>query len=187
MEHQDYYTVSGVMEACHAVKQSEDPALRSRAARKIASYLEEAFGIDADCILVPAPQHVGYAVYTRDIADIIAEHTGAVVADVLRCTPGESRYESKKAGRQCAAPSMYAAGLIGQAAGKRVLFIENVISTGATFLAAKRVVEGVYGCILEPAAYAVDYIHLKDPEVLSLLDQQGKRNRAEDAPPPGLV
>ena len=172
MEYQDYYTVSGVMETCHAVKQSSDLALRLRAVRKIAAYLEDAFSIDGDCILVPAPQHVGYAVYTRDIADIIAEHTGAAVADVLKCDPGESRYESKKAGKRCSPPDMYASGCLGEAGGKRVLFVDNVISTGETFLTAKRIIEGVYGCVLEPAVYAVDYIHLDDPELLSFLDRQ---------------
>lgn len=97
-------------------------------------------------ILIPAPQHNGAAQYTLQMANLIASFTHAKVMNVLRCKPHIGIYEAKKKGLLLSI-QMYITEHIPQA--RRVLFVDNVIDTGATFIAAKNQIPNI-----EPLTFA---------------------------------
>lgn len=82
-----YYGDPGVRQICHEVKQNEVPDLKQKAIEQIAENLVKRNFVKLGDVLIPAPQHTGDAEYTKEIAELISGKTGAVVADVLKCTP----------------------------------------------------------------------------------------------------
>ena len=145
----DYCRSPGAREACLAVKQAADAAARAQAVKDMAEFFAASGAVREGSVLIPAPQHSGKAEYTKDIAEAVSRMTGAAVADVLKCRPHEPLYEIKRAGRK-ARLFFWPDGEIPE--GKEIFFLDNVIGTGMTFLAARRAI----GAPLKPLAYAVD-------------------------------
>lgn len=150
-----YYTV-GVRKTCHDVKQNENQMLRNEAIKKIAEELISRNTVQIRDVLISAPQHNGNAEYTKDIANIISEKTGAVVADVLKCVPHSPLYFQKKGGKKPRL-TLFLDGKI--PLGKNLYFIDNVISSGLTFRLANELLH----FRLQPLVYAVD--ETKNPDL----------------------
>lgn len=115
-------------ELCHAVKECDLDA-----AKDAANMLLD-MDIPVDAILIPVPQHTGQAVYTKEIADIIACETGIEVMDILRCKPRETLYALKKRGIGVSNAGIYS--LTAVPNGRLVYLIDNVIDTGSTVMSA---------------------------------------------------
>lgn len=136
----EYYT-RGVPELCHAVKNGEPYAIRKMAREMFAA-------VPPNAILVPAPQHLGFPVYTLELCNEIAAHTGAAVCDILRCVPHESLYIARKRGHDVSL-RFY---LTGSLPDSHLFLVDNVISTGKTVAAARKAI----GQRIVPLVYAVD-------------------------------
>lgn len=136
----EYYT-KGVPELCHAVKCGDSVSIKQMT-RELAGYVPE------NGILIPAPQHCGFAVYTLELCKEIAMQTGATICDVLRCGPHESLYVANKKGHDVSL-RLYLAGSLPEAP---LFFVDNVIGTGRTMNAAEEKI----GRKLFPLVYAVD-------------------------------
>ncbi len=136
-----YYGSAIVRELCHGVKEHDRMAIE-----EMAEYFLSLETVTEHSVIIPAPQHSGYADYTREIADIVASATGARVLDVLRCMPHEPLYEQKKQER-LTVPRIY---LTGQVQGSDLYFLDNVIDTGTTFRTTNRLFNGR----LKPLVYA---------------------------------
>lgn len=150
-----YYTV-GVRKTCHDVKQNENQMLRNEAIKKIAENLISRNIVQTGDVLIPAPQHNGNAEYTKDIANIVSEKTGAVVVDVLKCVPHSSLYVQKKGGKKPRLTLFLDKKI---PLGKNLYFIDNVISSGLTFRLANELLH----FRLQPLVYAVD--ETKNPDL----------------------
>ena len=149
MTFKDYYRSPGAREACHAVKQTADAAARAQAVKDMAEFFAASGAVRDGSVLIPAPQHSGRAEYTKDIAGAVSRMTGAAVADVLKCRPHEPLYDAKRAGRK-EGLFFWLDGEIPE--GNEIFFLDNVVSTGMTFFAARRVT----GAALKPLVYAAD-------------------------------
>lgn len=123
-----------IRDICHGVKECDPIAIN-----EMADYFINLDIINADSILIPAPNHQGFAIYTKQIADIIAENTGAIVNDILKCLPHETLYHQKKTGK-IHKPVMYLTKKIETE--KQIYFLDNVIDTGTTYYAANRLLGG---------------------------------------------
>ena len=172
-----YYHTAGVRKTCHDVKQNENQML----IKKIAEDLISRDIVQPGDVLIPAPQHNGNAEYTKDIANMVSEKTGAVVADVLKCVPHSSLYEQKKEGEKPML-TLYLDGKI--PSGKKLYFIDNVISSGLTFRLANELLH----FRLQPLVYAVD--ETKNPDlgkksIRNLLAR--KQNHAEESKPRKII
>lgn len=130
-----------VREVCHGVKERDRQAIK-----EMADYLLNLELVNRDSILVPAPQHEGFAIYTREIADMIAGQTKCKVADVLISSPRKPLYELKKHNVE----GLLEFRLKEMIYGDEVFFLDNVIDTGTTFRAA----DSLLGGILKPLVYA---------------------------------
>ena len=129
-----------VREVCHAVKEHD-----IRAEREMAEYFLNLGFIKKGSVIIPAPQHTGDALYTKRIADIIAQNTGAKVSDILKCTPHETLYSLKKR-KALVKPEFF---LTGDVSGEDIYFLDNVLDTGTTYFAAKKLINN-----LKPLVYA---------------------------------
>ena len=149
----DYYKDIGVRETCHDVKQTKNINSRNTAIRRIANWLERGLIASEDTILVPAPQHTGKAEYTLDIAEGISKKTGAPVADIIKCEPHECLYDLKYQGEN---PEIKVFLTELPDPEKTYLFVDNVLSTGTTYLSCRLLFPGN----LIPFVYAADYTRL---------------------------
>ena len=137
------YKDKGVRDLCHGVKERDQ-----RAIEEMAEYFINLEIINADSILIPAPQHEGYAIYTKQIAEIVARETKAKICDILKCKPHEMLYKQKQKGKVMI-PEIY---LIEQLIKKEnIYFLDNVIDTGITFNTANILFNGK----LKPLVYAI--------------------------------
>lgn len=86
--------------------------------------------------VVPVPSHNGYPTYMLQVARKLGGH----VYNILRCAPHEQLYISKKRGAKPKAEDLgfYTIGSI--PSNMFVVFIDNVVATGATALAARMAV-----------------------------------------------
>ena len=150
-----YYQTAGVRKTCHDMKQNENQMLRNEAIKKIAEDLISRGIVQPGDVLIPA-QYNGNAEYTKDIAKMVSEKTGAVVADILKCIPHSSLYDQKKEGEKPKL-TLYLDGTI--PSGKNLYFIDNVISSGMTFRLANELLH----FRLQPLVYAVD--ETKNPDL----------------------
>lgn len=92
-----------------------------------------------NCILIPAPSRHGYALQTLELAYEISKISGSEVYDVLKGNARRANYECKKEGHPL---SMAELGfrLDGSLPeGKVAVFIDNVVDTGTTAMAAANV------------------------------------------------
>jgi hypothetical protein len=91
-DYMNSYYERRIREICHGVKDRD-----SIAVLEMADYFLNLEIVKRDSILVPAPQHEGYAIYTRQIADILSRETGCIIEDVLISQPRKTLYEQKMA------------------------------------------------------------------------------------------
>jgi hypothetical protein len=143
----DYYRTAGVRETCHALKGDFGQLAQNEAICKVAKYFLSQYRLNANDVIVPAPQHTGSAEYTMRIAEIIKSNTPVVIADVLGRMPEEMLYAQKKIGEsKCV--NMFLKNTLPIVA--NYYFLDNVIDTGLTYLTAKR----ICGTNLKPMIYA---------------------------------
>ena len=132
-----------IREISHGIKDRDPQALK----------MMTHFILDNDMIrkgdlIIPAPQHEGKAIYTLQIAEMIADETGAVVIDILHSKERKTMYEQKLSGTVSA--PLFIADYKNLPKDKRIFFLDNVIDTGATLRAAERAV----GRRLTPLVYS---------------------------------
>lgn len=137
-----YYENNHIRDVCHGVKELDHIAIM-----EMAEYMLNLDMITQNSILIPAPQHIGCAVYTKQIADMIAKETKAQVKDVLKCDPHEMLYTQKLKGKLFV-PKFYLTETI---EGNELFFIDNVIATGTTYKNANKLFNGK----MQPIVYAV--------------------------------
>lgn len=147
----DYFQTPGVRETCHTIKSSDNSEVLAKTIRKMCRTMAELWPLDVDSILIPAPQHTGDAAYTKEMAEELADLTGARVADVLKCRPHRPLYEQKKEGKPLSL-ELYLAESVPETNG-HVFFVDNCIGTGKTYTEAQKLI----GRPLVPLVYAVDY------------------------------
>lgn len=127
-----------------AIKTANDAGLEYA----IASYLAEF--VRPDDVLVPAPNHNGYAEYTLRVANHIRDRTGARVVDCLEVEKHSQLYVPNRQLSLKEKKSKLNMSLkMPLPKSTRYLFVDNVIDTGATFLVAKNLI-----CQLEPLVFA---------------------------------
>lgn len=141
-----YYNTKGVREICHDIKNTSS---NKDAILTMAEYFSDLNILDKSCIIIPAPQHYGYADYTLQIAERVSKVTGAKILDILKCRPRDMLYDLKKQGKGNTA-DLYLSEDI-KLSGK-YFFLDNVISTGKTFKEACSVTK----LNLTALVYAVD-------------------------------
>lgn len=78
-------------EICHEIKERNEECYQI-----MADYFLEQEIIDSQCLLIPAPQHEGYAIYTKKIAELISKKSGAKVLDIIKSRPRDTLYEYKQ-------------------------------------------------------------------------------------------
>lgn len=132
-----------IREFSHGIKDRDPQALK----------MMTHFILDNDMIrkgdlIIPAPQHEGKAIYTLQIAEMIADETGAIVIDILHSKERKTLYEQKLSGTVSA--PLFIADYKNLPKNKRIFFLDNVIDTGATLRAAERAV----GRRLTPLVYS---------------------------------
>ncbi len=130
-----------IREICHGVKDRDPIAIL-----EMADYFLNLEIVKKGSILVPAPQHEGYAIYTRQIADILSRETGCKIEDVLISQPRKTLYEQKMANNA----GIVQFELIKNIKGSDIFFLDNVIDTGTTFFEANKLLNGR----LKPLVYA---------------------------------
>lgn len=91
-----YYHTKGVREICHDVKNTSS---NKDAILTMAEHFSDMNILDESCIIIPAPQHYGYADYTLQIAERVSKATGAKILDILKCHPRDMLYDLKKQGK----------------------------------------------------------------------------------------
>ena len=136
------YKDKEVRNLCHGVKERDKIAIK-----EMAEYFINLGIVKANSILIPAPQHEGYAIYTKEIAEIVAKEKNAKVCDVLKCKPHEMLYEQKKKGR-IVTPELFITEQIIMC--DNVFFLDNVMDTGVTYTTANKLFNGK----LKPLVYA---------------------------------
>ncbi len=139
-----YYGVSGVREICHDVKMCNKDAVFT-----MAEYFSNLGILDRESIIIPAPQHYGYADYTLQIAELVSKSTGVKILDILKCNPRDKLYDLKREHKP-KSPGLYLSESV-KVKGK-LFFLDNVIASGATYCEACKVI----GCRLNPLVYAID-------------------------------
>lgn len=149
MVHYNRYRHGNTREICHEIKNRNEECYKIMADFFLAQEI-----VDKSCILIPAPQHEGYAVYTKQIAELIAQKSGAAVADVIKSTPRKTLYEYKQ---KCLKPMLNFTLMKAnwpaarQDEDVKMFLIDNVLDTGQTLKACQRAV----GVPLTPLVYGV--------------------------------
>ena len=128
-------------ELCHAAKEG-------RRLDEIANGFIGLWMLNKNSIIIPVPNHVGYAEYTLKIAEIIAEATGSKVCDIVKCKPHEPIYNLKKLG-QIPSVEFY---LVSDPPEGDIYILDTVTATGYTMESVRRLLgKG------RPLVYARDY------------------------------
>lgn len=112
----------------HGMKNG-NPKSIARAASEMARF------VSPDTILIPMPGHTGVATYTKNLAEQIAELSGAKVCDIMRGSTRETFYDIKKNGGHVEKGylGLY---LTEELPDGNIMIIDNCISTGTTAAAA---------------------------------------------------
>ena len=120
----DYYT-GGYRELCHAVKERNERAI-IEAAKLLATITP------ANAVIVPIPNHEGYATYTKHIALEISKINGCKVLDLLFSDKRDTLYNSKLKGSKIALNFQTKS----TTPNGNIILIDNVIDTATTYNAA---------------------------------------------------
>ena len=138
------YYYGDTREICHEIKN------RNKECYKImADFFLEQEIIDENSLLIPAPQHEGYAIYTKEIAEMIASKSGAKVVDIVKSSQRKPLYEYKQIHKKVVLDFTVTEKLIVN--NQKVFLVDNVLNTGQTLQTCQSVV----GQILTPLVYGV--------------------------------
>lgn len=141
IEFNNYYNNS-VRELCHEVKDRNPDAIN-----EMAQYFIENFQLNKDSILIPAPQHEGFAIYTKEIAERVANETGCQVLDIIKSNPRPTLYQmkliNKRMGLGFYTNQKY------DLRKRNVYLVDNVFATGKTFNECRKLI----GKELKPLVY----------------------------------
>lgn len=157
----NYYYSENTKQLCHDVKElgslnygKYNPLDYANTLNKMADYIHSQHIIDKNSIIVPAPQHTGKAEYTLDLAEALYNRIDCLIADILKAKPHDTLYEQKKNGKETDLELYldkekdFALRAVQRACeeGKKVYFLDNVISTGKTFNEASKLIPGIIPC-----------------------------------------
>ena len=112
-----------------AVKKSKDLCLLKEIADFLVPQVKE------NDIIVPAPNHNGFADYTLEIAKIVSEFTGARTSDCLKVSPHIPLHDFRNQKLK-----MFLCGTIPNG---KIFLLDNVIDTGKTFFTAKKLIPNI--------------------------------------------
>ena len=98
--------------------------------------------IPKNSIIVPMPSRVGYATYTKELAEQIARYTDSEVMDVLKGTERPSMYEMKLAGVKLSNIDLGFRVEGELPKGKNIVIVDNVIDRGMTAYEAVKAIKG---------------------------------------------
>lgn len=127
----DYFK-GDTREICHEIKNRNEECYHI-----MANFFLEQEIIDNQSILIPAPQHEGYAIYTKSIAELIALKSGARVLDVIKSSPRKPLYEYKQK-HMIAVLNFYTTEEV-VFGNQKVFLVDNVLHTGQTFSACQKI------------------------------------------------
>ena len=130
----EYYSGSNVQQIAHGIKEGDKGAIE-QAAFDMAKYIDKSY------TLIPIPSHSGEATTTLDLANAIAQKTGAKVSNILKGVERQSLYDMKLHGI-AVYPEMLGLELVGEKPKGNFAFVDNVIATGTTATAADRILKG---------------------------------------------
>lgn len=139
--HINNYHDKKIKDLCHGVKERDHIAILL-----MSDYFLNLDVITRNSIIVPAPQHEGFAIYTKEMAEIIASQTGCKIADILISKPRKTLYEEKLTKKK----NNLSFWLKEDIQGNDIYFLDNVIDTGITFQTANRLLQSK----LKPLIYA---------------------------------
>lgn len=132
--------------ACYDIKNIDT---RKEAIDIMISFFNKTINLTNGDVIVPAPQHIGYADYTLELATKLVAGSNAIIADILKCVPHKSVCDQKKEGIKPTI-KMYLKGEIPKS--KNIYFLDNVIATGTTYNEACKLIPGI-----KPLVFAIDY------------------------------
>ena len=141
------YLQGDIREICHEIKNRNIECYKI-----MADFFLEQEIIDKNCLLIPAPQHEGYAIYTKEIAEMIASKSGAKVVDIIKSNPRKTLYEYKQNHQKVALDFELTEKLCTDS--QKVFFVDNVLHTGQTFQSCEKII----GYPLIPLIYGVSRV-----------------------------
>lgn len=115
-------------EMAHLLKEGNIEAI-TKASNLIAKLIPD------NSIIVPMPGHEGYATYTYIMANLISKRTGCRVIEAIQGFSRESAYEAKLKHKKLDIWFFKADDVPST---NKIVFIDNVVASGATSLAARR-------------------------------------------------
>ena len=138
---QAYAPYPQVRSLAHRLKVN-DPDAINEAAEVMAVLVKGISRSTAGFVLVPIPNSTGRAVYTKALAEKIAERTGLQFIDALECKPHKQLYDKKsQSGNEGLRPMKF--NVIGEIPeGKHVILVDNVLDTGTTAMSAFKQLKG---------------------------------------------
>ena len=138
---QSYAPYPQVRSLAHRLKVN-DPDAINEAAEVMAGMVKDISRSTAGSVLVPIPNSTGRAVYTKALAEKIAERTGLQFIDALECKPHKQLYDKKsQSGNEGLRPMKF--NVIGEIPeGKHVILVDNVLDTGTTAMSAFKQLKG---------------------------------------------
>ena len=130
-----YAHYSQVRNLAHRLKANAPNAI-NEAAEVMTEMVKNISLFTDDIVLVPIPNSIGRAVYTKSLAEKISERTGVQVIDALWCEPHTKLYDRKKrVGLDGLLPMKF--NIIGNIPNdKNIILIDNVLDTGTTAMSA---------------------------------------------------
>lgn len=131
-------------EICHEIKNRNEECCKI-----MADFFLEQEIIDENCLLIPAPQHEGYAIYTKMIADMIALESDAKVVDIIKSEPRKTLYEYKQVHQKITLNFTVTEKLF--VSNQKVFLVDNVLNTGQTLQTCQNLV----GYQLIPLVYGI--------------------------------
>lgn len=167
-----YYADREVQKISHGLKVGNPEDIK-RVAKEMASLFPD------NASLVPMPSSCGYATYTKTLSEEIAKHNpNLVVQDIMQGTQREKLFDVKKRGDEVG-KDYFNFTLNGSVLpGRDPYFVDNVLSTGTTFVNAKEAIPNaklaVYGCNEEALVKAAKLDQVENIEK-SNLPQAGDR------------
>lgn len=132
----NYYYDKNIREICHEIKKNN-----LECCEIMANYFLNQEIIKEGDILIPIPQHNGYSIYTKQIAQLISLQTNAIVEDIIKSKPRETLYELKKQNKKVSLDFFLAKNL--KEIKSNVFLIDNVLDTGQTFFTCKNLLNGI--------------------------------------------
>lgn len=132
----NYYYDKNIREICHEIKKNN-----LECCEIMANYFLNQEIIKEEDILIPIPQHNGYSIYTKQIAQLISLQTNAIVEDIIKSKPRETLYELKKQNKKVSLDFFISKNL--KEIKSNVFLIDNVLDTGQTFFTCRNLLNGI--------------------------------------------